>query len=239
LLFSNFFWFFAAILAVSCVCYLNLEKITKKKVDRFLIKEIEFDGNEKVSDILLLKASGIRYKTNIFSYDLSNIKNKLEHVSWIKYVIVQRKLPHKIYIRIAERVPIAILQSKYKLYLIDSNGVVLDHDGIGNFPKLPIVIGKGAEEETAKLLQYLDKFQKIKNQLVFAVRIGKRRWNMKINKGITVKLPEKGLMQALGILDEISDANGFFNDNIVSLDLRMLDRIVVTKKPEQPTENIK
>jgi cell division protein FtsQ len=224
---------------ISGVCYLNFAKITKSKIDRFLIKEIEFDGNEKVSDIILLKASGIKYKTNILSYDLLDVKNKLEYISWIKSAIVQRKLPHKIYIRVAERIPIAILQSRHSLHLIDSEGIILANDGIGEFGKLPIVAGEGAAKEAAQLLQCLNKFPKIKNQLVFAVRIGKRRWDIKINRGISVKLPEKGLMQALGILDEISDTNGFFNEDISVLDLRMLDRIAITKNTDNSAENAK
>jgi cell division protein FtsQ len=106
----------------------------------------------------------------------------------------------------------------------------LENDGVGDFSNLPIVIGEGAEKETDRLLCCLNKFPKIRKQLVFAVRIGKRRWNIKINRGITVKLPESGIMHALGILEEISDGNGFFNDNISVIDLRMLDRVIVTKK---------
>jgi cell division protein FtsQ len=135
-------------------------------------------------------------------------------------------------VRVAERIPIAILQSKYKLYLVDSDGVVLKNDGIGDFSNLPIIVGDGAEKEAANLLNCLDKFPKIRRQLIFAVRVGRRRWDIKINRGITIKLPEKGIMLALGILDEISDSDGFFNADILVLDLRMLDRIIVTRRQQ-------
>jgi cell division protein FtsQ len=113
---------------------------------------------------------------------------------------------------------------------VDADSVVLQNDGIGNFNNLPIVVGDGAEKEASYLLKCLAKYPKIEKQLVFAVRISKRRWNIKINRGITVKLPENGVSRAIGILAELSDKDGFFNSDIQSIDLRMLDRVVVTKK---------
>jgi cell division protein FtsQ len=210
--------------------YFFSDKITKSKNTEFCIKKIEFDGNDRVKDVILLKISGLKYKSNIFALSVHEVKRKLENIAWVKSAIVQKKLPDTIYVRIAERTPIAILQSKYKLYLIDTEGKILKNDGIGSFNNLPIVIGEGAEKEVGRLLNCLDKFPKICRQLVFAVRIGKRRWNMKINRGITVKLPERGISYALGILEEISDKDGFFNEDISSIDLRMLDRVIVTRK---------
>ena len=196
----------------------------------FKIEKIEFDGQEHVSEVLLLKASGLRYKKNIFDVSIDDVKRKLEQIAWIKSASVQRKLPNKISVRVAERVPIAIYQFNYKLHLLDVDGKVLENDGIGNFDNLPIIVGEGAEKVARQFLYVLEKFPKIQNQLVFAVYVGKRRWNMKINKGIVVKLPEKHLGYAMQILDELADENGFFNDDIQEIDLRILDRVIVKKK---------
>ena len=132
------------------VIYFNSEKISKAGSDRFRIKKIDFDGNDRVPEILLLKTSGLRYRSNIFSASLENVKSRLENIAWIRSAIVQRKFPDTIYIRVAERIPIAILQSKHKLYLVDADGVVLENDGIGDFDNLPIVIGQDAEKEAGK-----------------------------------------------------------------------------------------
>jgi cell division protein FtsQ len=226
---SDLFLSIAFICAISSGFYCYRNEITKFFDSEFRIKKINFDGNERVADVILMKASGLRY-VNIFIPSIQEVKRKLESIAWVKSATVQRKLPDTIYVRVAERIPIAILQSKYKLYLIDVDGKILEDDGIGNFGNLPIVVGEGAEKEADRLLCCLNKFPQIRRQLAFAVRIGKRRWNIKINKGITVKLPEKGLMHALGILQEISDGNGFFHDDISAIDLRMLDRVVVTKR---------
>lgn len=229
---KNESWYFLLLCFICSTYEYFSTHLTKSYPKPFLIKKITFDGNDHVQDVLLLKASGLKYRTNIFIPDLREVKAKLEQISWVKSAVVQRKFPDEIRVRISERIPIAILQSKHHLYLIDSDGVVIEHKGIGNFSGLPIVIGEGAEKETNSLLQCLNKFPKIRNQLVFAIRVGKRRWDIKVNRGIIIKLPEQGMLQALQILEEISDSNGFFNEDIFSIDLRMLDRVVVTKKQE-------
>jgi cell division protein FtsQ len=229
LLKNDLFIFVAFFSAIAGGIYFNQDKILKNKSDVFCIKKIEFDGNERVSDILLLKTSGLRYRSNILAPSLETVKKRLENIAWIRSAVIQRRLPDKIYVMVSERIPIAILQLKHKLYLVDADGKILENDGIGSFNNLPIVIGEGAEKEAARFLDCLEKFPQLRKQLVFAIRVGKRRWNMKINKGITVKLPEKGVANAMRILEEISDSNGFFNEGISIIDLRMLDRVIITK----------
>lgn len=235
---NNIFWWLLFFVGVFCAVYFLKDSFIKTSQGYFALKKIEFDGNEQVPEVLLLKASKLRYKDSVFSSDISDVKERLEKISWVKSVAVQRKLPGKISIRIAERTPIAIFQSQHKLHLVDSDGIVLDNDGIGSFNNLPIIAGEGAEKEVFNFLQSIDKFPKIRKQLVFAVRVGQRRWNIRINRGIIVKLPERGLIQALGILDEISDSNGFFNDDIASLDLRIPDRVIIGKKDKTEGEKV-
>lgn len=220
------------LLLTSAVCSTALmyTSLSSKILKEFNVSKIEFDGNEHVPDVLLLKTANLKYQTNVFSIPIDEVKKKLEKISWIKSVSVQRKLPGKIYVRIVERTPIAILQSNHKLYLLDIEGKILEHNKIGNFENLPILVGEDAEKAAKYFLFVLNKSPKFLKQLAFATYVGKRRWNITINKGITVKLPEKHLSHAMRILEEISDDNGFFNDDIAEIDLRIIDRVVLKKK---------
>lgn len=227
---SSLFWATSFIVSVAISMYFCREQISRVSNNHFCVKKVVFDGNDRVSDVLLLKASGIRYHSNIFAIDLWKVKQKLENVAWVRSSSIQRRLPNLLYIRLTERVPIAILQSKHKLYLVDNEGKILEYDGIGDFKNLPIIIGEGAEQEAAHLLSILEKFPQFKKQLVFAMWISKRRWNIKLNKGVLVKLPERNLTRALTILGEIADRNGFFKPDISALDVRLLDRVVISRK---------
>lgn len=230
---SNFLWFSIFFGVILCAWHFDLKKILNERIAPFMIQKIEFDGNDHVADILLLKASGLRYKSNIFNCSVENVKNRLEKIAWVRSAMVQRRLPDRICVRIVERVPIAILQMNRKLYLVDKDGQVLDHDGIGSFDNLPLVVGDGAGQNAPSLLSYLDKFPKFRKQLVYATFVGNRRWDMKLSRNVDVKLPEKGLFHALSILDELSNSDGLFKDNIDVIDLRLLDRVVITNKEKK------
>lgn len=237
LLKNNIFWW--TLLALGSLGSIVFFKDTfvKKTQGYFSLNKIEFDGNEHVSEILLLKASKLHYKKSSLATRLDDVKNRLEKISWIKAVAVHRKLPGEILIRVAERVPVAILKKHNKLHLVDSGGVILGNDGIGNYYNLPIIAGEGAAKEIFSFLRSINKFPKIRKQLIFAIRVGRRRWNIMINQGITIKLPERGLLQAFGILDELADSKGLFNKDIGCLDLRIPDRVVITKKIPQISHN--
>ncbi|MDR2766439.1 MAG: FtsQ-type POTRA domain-containing protein, partial [Holosporaceae bacterium] len=128
---NNLFLTVLFLAAVAGGVFFNFDRIAKTKNSIFCIKKIEFDGNERVPDVLLLKTSGLRYKGNIFAMSLEAVKERLENVAWIRSAVVQRKLPDRICITVAERIPIAILQSKHRLYLVDAEGKILENDGIG------------------------------------------------------------------------------------------------------------
>lgn len=230
---SNLFWIIVISFSVYAFVYQKFYMIETVKIDPFIVKHIVFDGNEKVKDVVLikkLKASGFSYESSIFKKVLlDDVRENLEKVSWIKSVMVQRQLPNTINVRIVERVPIAVFHVEDKMCFVDEDGVVLEDDGFGSFNNLPIIAGEKAETDAANLIALLDKFPKIKNQMVKAVRVGKRRWNIIINKGLVVKLPEKRELRAFNILDTLSDSNGFLKDDMLCLDLRLDDRIIVSK----------
>jgi len=62
---------------------------------------------------------------NIFSVDLEERRQKLELIPWVEQATVMRLLPNRIWVTIAERVPVAFAQIGSRVSLIDANGVVM------------------------------------------------------------------------------------------------------------------
>lgn len=228
---SNFLWTCLLIISIVAAGYLNFKKITRHPF--FVIKKIEFDGNERVREEFLLttlRKCGLKYNGSILSANVNKSKERLENIPWIKSVIVQRQLPQTVVVRISERIPIAIWQFNRKLYLVDKEGKAMENDGMSDTSHLPIIAGVGAEKEAANLLFCLEKFPKIRKQLVFAIMVGTRRWDLIINKNVRVKLPEVGIIRSLKTLEELPNTDGFLKEDISVIDLRMMDRIILTRK---------
>ncbi|RWF13933.1 MAG: cell division protein FtsQ, partial [Mesorhizobium sp.] len=68
------------------------------------------------------------------------------------------------------------------------------------------------------------------------IRVGERRWDLKLENGITVKLPEDGEDQALAELVKLDRDNGLLTRDIAAVDMRLSDRLVVELSPEAATQ---
>jgi cell division protein FtsQ len=59
------------------------------------------------------------------------------------------------------------------------------------------------------------------------VLVGERRWNLRLNNGIDVKLPETGVADALDQLAALDRDKQLLSRDITIVDLRLPDRVVV------------
>ena len=64
-------------------------------------------------------------------------------------------------------------------------------------PTLPLIVGDGAPEHAAEaLFDLLGDAAGAADRVSAAVRVGERRWNLRLDNGIDVKLPEDGAGRA-------------------------------------------
>ena len=70
--------------------------------------------------------------------------------------------------------------------------------------------------------------------MVAAVRVGERRWNLRLNNGADVLLPEGAEAPAMARLMELHTAQALLDRPVQALDLRLPDRLVVRPLPEPP-----
>jgi len=96
----------------------------------FDISEVAVTGNKAVDRESILALSGIRYGTNITRYSGSGISALLKTHPYIERAEVTRVFPRRIEIKISERVPMALVNSEDKHYLLDANGYCLAEVGI-------------------------------------------------------------------------------------------------------------
>ena len=93
--------------------------------------------------------------------------------------------------KIVERRPMALWQREKKLSLIDDEGVLITSQELRRFAHLLVVVGKNAPAHAASLIEILAKEPNLKKRVTAAVRVGDRRWNVQMDNGIYVRLPEK------------------------------------------------
>ncbi|MDP2798941.1 MAG: cell division protein FtsQ/DivIB, partial [Deltaproteobacteria bacterium] len=77
---------------------------------------------------------------NILAIDADKIGRTLETHPWVKQAIVRKELPDRLYIRIVEKQPVAILQDN-GLYYVDKEGVIIARTNLAENMDYPIITG--------------------------------------------------------------------------------------------------
>lgn len=193
----------------------------------FTVQDVSLTGRHYESRARILKAVGLKRGTPIFSVSPEDIRTRLKSLPWIDEARVVRRLPDTVNIAIEERQPMALWQRKRKLVLIDTNGKPITSHGLHRFRHLIILAGKDAPEQAATLFALLGAEPELARQVVGAVRVGKRRWNLKLRNGIRVRLPEERPHIAWKRLARMAKTQKLLKRDIKMIDLRLPDRVIL------------
>ena len=200
----------------------------------FGVKRITVEGQLHITDAELTAALGTGPGSMILAFDTDAAKERLEGVPFVKRAQVMRLLPSTLQVVIEERAPYAMWQSKGETYVIDAEGTVLAPAAPEAYADLPLVVGDGAGKNAADLLQTLEPFDGLRRRLVAAIRVGDRRWTLKLASGMDVMLPDDGVTDALQTLVRLDRDRGLLRQNLAAVDLRLADRVSVRLSKSVP-----
>jgi cell division protein FtsQ len=169
--------------------------------------------------------------------DVDDIRQQLLKFGWVKDARVSRRLPDTLVVDIVERTPAALWQGPDQLALIDSDGIVIDRVPVTQMPDLPLLIGPGANLHERDLNDLLDAAPTLKPQLVSASWIGGRRWDIALQTGETIALPEghDAAKKALGKFADLDKSTGLLGRGLLRFDLRLPGKMVV-RFPHPPVD---
>ncbi|GAA0091551.1 hypothetical protein UT300009_15790 [Paraclostridium bifermentans] len=107
----------------------------------FELKQIDVDGNSKITKSDIIKIGDIETGKNIFKYNLNDVEKKLLVNPYIKYVKVSRKFPDKLVITIKENSEYAIIKEGASYIYIGGNGLILSEQKDIKNKNIPLVSG--------------------------------------------------------------------------------------------------
>ena len=199
------------------------------------VKDIRIEGQDKTPDSFLRAALGVSTGDDLLGFSLDAARARLEKLTWVQHATVERHLPGTIVVRLEERRPFAVWQNGGKFQLIDRGGdVVVQQDPAKDadaFKTLPLVVGAGAPAAAGSLLDDLAALPGLRARVVAAVRVGERRWNLHLNNGADVLLPEGAESAAMTRLMELQTSQALLDRPLQVVDMRLPDRLVVRPVP--------
>lgn len=188
-------------------------------------------GRDETSRESILAALGVVRGQPLLAFDPAAAKQRLERLSWVREAAVERRFPGTIAVRIVERRPLALWQRDGKLALVDDTGTVIEQDDIARFASLPIIVGDEAPRHAAALVAMLTSEPRLKAHVRAAVWVADRRWNLHLDNGIDVRLPEERPEAAWARLADLDRTSGLLQRDLIAIDLRMNDRLILQLSP--------
>lgn len=197
----------------------------------FAVDNVYLQGRSETSKRQVMAALGIKRGQPIWDFDPHRAKTRLEALAWVQSASVIRQLPDTIRVRLTERRPMALWQRKSKLILIDRFGVVIQRRDLKRFSHLLIIVGKDAPDHAEAMINILKTAPGIYHRVAALVRVGQRRWNLRLDNGIDIQLPETGVRGALTRLVKANRRQKLLSRDVTMIDLRLPDRLVVRTAP--------
>lgn len=193
----------------------------------FRLDEVTVEGRSRTAPGDVLLALGATQGQFIFDIDLDAARTRLERLEWVERATVSRRLPGTVHIRLVEREPFAVWQRGGRLSLVDVTGAPITDRGLEAFAHLPLVVGHGAHRAAPALVKALIGRPGIASRVQAAVRVSDRRWNLKLQNGIEIRLPATGFGDSLRRLARLDAENGLLSREILAVDMRVPGRISI------------
>ncbi len=191
------------------------------------IERIEVEGRERTARRAVLEALAVTRGMPLLAVDLSAARARLERLPWVGTAGVRRVFPDALRVTLGERRPVAVWRRGNRRALVDESGEVIAHADPKRFPGLIVIAGDGAPRHVTDLLATLSAEPELGNRVGAAVRVGGRRWNVEMDNGVHVWLPEAGARGAWSVLARLEREHRLLDQRLEAVDLRFPDRLIV------------
>ncbi len=191
------------------------------------ITEVALSGNKHLSREEVLARAGVTGSTALVFFDVGAARARLLADPWVADATIQKLYPDRLQITLIERDAFALWQAKGRVNVIGPDGTVLEPFVSRPYASLPFVVGRGAETRAKAFLDMLDHYPEIRANVLAAVLIAERRWNLRLKNGMDVRLPETDVEQALAELITLDHDKKLMSRDLAAIDLRLPDRVTV------------
>jgi cell division protein FtsQ len=191
------------------------------------LKRVVVEGRQNMPRDTILAALDLKLGTPMLAVDPQAIKARLQGLGWIRAVAVERRLPDEVDVRITEAVPVAIWQHDGNFELVDLEGKPIGGAGLGRFAQLPVLVGDHAPQHAGELFAMLGREPDLAARVTAAVWVSERRWNIRFDSGVDVKLPADSAQAAWSLLARLEREKRLLARDISVIDMRLPDRLTI------------
>ncbi len=202
----------------------------------FGIENIEINGYKETSELAILEK--LEVGGSLVGYDVAGAQDRIATLPWVARATVRKFYPSTLSVEIEEREPFALWQRQGQVFVIDRGGTEIVELEESRFGKLPFMVGEGANQQVGDFLAHINAEPDIAAQMRAAVLVAGRRWDLHLEDGVTVKLPEKNIRAALAQLVRLNAERQLLQRDVIVIDLRLPDRVTVRLPEGRSLEDV-
>lgn len=192
----------------------------------FTVAEISIRGNAHTDAGAIFGALGFAPGDAMFGIDPAAARKRLLEFPWVADAEVRRRYPNTVAVVVVEKLPYALWKGPAGVAVIERSGEVITTEGIENFTHLPLLFGEGAPQAGVEIVEAVRLHRAVSARLRAAEHVSGRRWNLHLDGGVVVKLPELGMSGQVGELERLIVEKGILERDIEMIDLRFADSYI-------------
>lgn len=186
----------------------------------FGIAEVHLTGNRRTPTESIMAALNLHQGQPIFGADIHAARARVMQLPWVSDAEVRRRYPNDVSVRIIEKLPYALWQAPdARVWVVERDGGPITTDGIQEFRRLPVLLGAGGAS-AADIVEAVAAHRAISARVRAYQRIGERRWNLILDDGVIVQLPEANWGKELDALEHLIIDKGILERDVSQIDLR-------------------
>ena len=197
----------------------------------FTVQNVLVEGRVNTDADVIMAILNVDKGDPIMAFHTRAAREMIEKITWVKGGSVERRLPDTIYVNIIEHQPYALWQKDKKVTVINDEGKVLSRTNLSRFKKLLLVVGNDANTRARDIKTLLHAEPVVEVLVKSASYVSGRRWDLHLENGMVLKLPEHDAEMALSKIARFQIKDNILAKDIKIIDLRDPSRIVVEARP--------
>lgn len=191
----------------------------------FMVNSLEITNASAPLADAVRNVAAVPFPISSWDLDLEALRADVERIDAVKAADVMVGAGGVLQIRITEREPAIIWRSRTGLFLLDPTGHrIAELTSREAQPELPLIAGLGADTNVPEALALIDAARPIEARLRGLVRMGERRWDLVLDRGQRIQLPQEQPVQALERVIALDKAEDILARDVTVVDMRNMNR---------------
>lgn len=194
----------------------------------FMVQLLAIEGASTPVEEDIREIFPFDFPASSFDIDIDHVHDMITGLPAVRSADVRIRKGGTMVVRVVERIPVAVWRTWDELALVDADGfVVSELEQRADRADLPVIAGEGGNADVAGAMAILEAAAPLKSRVLGLVRMGERRWDVVLDHGQRILLPEQGAVRALERVLVLDQTQEMFARDLTIVDMRLAGRPTV------------